>query len=450
MQIEMETLEGLERRLRFIVPAAEFGRRVEQRLREIGSQARFDGFRPGKAPLKLVAQRYGEQARSDVLERVLEEGYREGLRVHKLVPAGRPVFREEPGGDGTIVLLSATFEVYPEFTVLNYEGLELRRPKPTIEDEDLDLVIERLRTQHSSWEPVERAARRDDRITLDLRITDAQGRSVPGGERTDYVLVLGTGTLLPEVENRLIGMRDGDEADVRVHIPEEHFDKNLAGADVTCHVVVKEVAQRRLPEVDAAFVARFGMDDVAAWREEVRASMAREAESEVRRRLRRQVEEILLESNPIPVPRILIEHELEHRHRQRLRAMGMKDDVAMGESFRQTETPLVERTLRLSLIYSALIERLSLAPDPLRVERMIRASVEDMSDVDEAARRVHEDPALVRQFEELALEEQLLDWIVEHARVVDEEIPFRVLLRLVTDDSSSPSPSPSDSEASPT
>jgi len=436
MQIEMEPLEGLERRLRLIVPREEVDARVEARLREIGKTARFNGFRAGKAPAALVAQRYGERAREEALEDVLEEGYREGLRQHGLVPAGRPVFREEPSGDGTAVCLSATFEVYPEVTVLNYEGVPLKRPRVTIDEEDVALVVERLRTQHALWDPVERPAEKGDRVVLDFRVTDAEGKVLPGGERRDYALEIGSGALLPEVEEGLVGMRAGEEADIAVRIPEEHFDKNLAGGTVSCHVRLKEVAARRLPEVDEAFVSRFGVADVDDWYREVRASMEREAEAEVRRRLRAQVDEALVEHNPLTVPRVLIEQELERRHHERLHAVGVHEEVPMGEAFRETETPLVRRALALSFLYSALYERLALVPDPLRVERAIRAAVEDAEDVDAAARRVHEDPSLHRRFEELVLEEQLLDWIVAHAAVTEEDVPFRIFLGLVPPSSS--------------
>ncbi len=438
MQIEMEPLEGLERRLRLVVPADEVEARVQARLRELGKSAHFNGFRDGKAPLALVARRYGERAREEALEDVLEEGYREGLRRHRLVPAGRPDFREEPGGDGTAVCLSVTFEVYPEVTALNYEGVALTRPRVTIGEEDVALVVERLRVQHALWDPVERPAEKGDRVVLDFRVTDPDGRVLPGGERRDYALEVGAGALLPEIESRLVGLRAGEEGDVAVRIPEEHFDKNLAGGTVSCHVHVKEVAARRLPEIDEAFVARFGVDDVAAWYVEVRASMEREAEAETRRRLRAQVDAALLEHNPVPVPRALVEQELERRHHERLHAVGVHDETPMGSAFRESETPSVRRALALSFVHAALFERLALAPDPLRVERAIRAAVEDSDDVDAAARRVHEDPSLVRRFEELALEEQLLDWIVAHAVVTEEDVPFRIFLGLTPPSPSAP------------
>jgi trigger factor len=443
MQIEMEPLEGLERRLRLVVPAEEVDTRVQTRLREIAKTARFNGFRAGKAPPSLVAQRYGQRAREEALEDVLEEGYREGLRRHRLVPAGRPVFREEPGGDGTVICLSATFEVYPEVTVLSYEGVPLTRPRVTIDAQDLALVIERLRVQHAVWDPVERPAEKGDRVVLDFRVVDAAGRALAGGERRDYVLEVGAGALLPEIESGLVGMRAGEEADVTVRIPEEYFDNNLAGGTVSCHLHVKEVAARRLPEVDEAFVARFGMDDVDAWTSEVRASMEREAEAEVRRRLRAQVDEALLEHNPVPVPKALVEEELERRHHERLRALGVDEKTPMGEAFRESEAPTVRRGLALSFLYAALFERLALAPDPVRVERAIRAAVADAEDVDAAARRIREDASFLRRFEELALEEQLLDWIVEHAVVTEEEVPFRTFLDLA------PSPSPAAEASAP-
>ena len=437
MQIEMEPLEGLARRLRLVVPREEVETRVRERLSEIGKTARFNGFRAGKAPVALVAQRYGARAREEVLEDLLDEGYREGLHQHRLVPAGRPVFREEAAGDASVVCLSATFEIYPEVTVLNYEGMTLTRPRVTIDEEDTALVVERLRVQNAGWETVDRAAEKGDRVVLDFRVTDTEGHVLPGGERRGHALEVGSGTLLPEVEAALVGMRAGEEADVPVRIPEEHFDKKLAGGSVFCHVAVKEVAVRRLPEIDEAFVARFGVDDVSAWYAEVRASMEREAEAEVRRRLRAQVDETLLEHNPVPVPEVLVEQELGRRYHDRLHALGMQEETPMGEAFRESETPAVRRGLALSLIYAALFERLSLVPDPLRVERAIRAAVQDADDVDAAARRVHENETLVHRFEEVALEEQLLDWIIEHAVLTEEEVPFRRFLDLV---SSSPSP----------
>ena len=426
MQVSVSATSGLERRLEVAVPATEIAAEVEQRLKQISRTARLKGFRPGKAPFAVVKKQFGDQVHSEVVSDVMRTSFARAIDQEKLQPAAGPRIEPiamQPGAD---LKYAAVFEVLPEITVKPVDTLTLERPVSSVTEADLDAMIESMRRQRPVFTPVERAARDTDRVTLDFDgLID--GKPFEGGEGRDVAVVVGTRQAMPELEEGIKGASPGETRQVTLAFPADHPKKNLAGQTAHLQVTVKRVEEQSLPAIDEDFCKAYGVEEggVEALRAEVRKSMERELEGVIRTRLRTQVMDGLYSNNPLDLPRALIDEQVQQLAIDMARRIGARDASQLPPRA-QFEEP-ARRRVALGLLMGKIVQNESLKADRDRVQERLGDLIASYPNPEEARKAYLQNPDAMKQVESSVLEEQVVDWVIERARVTDKPMSFKDL-----------------------
>lgn len=423
MQFTMTTTTGLERRIEVTIPHTRVAGDVQRKLQEIARTARIKGFRPGKVPFPVVQRQFGGQAHSDTVSELIREGYSHAVTQEKLRPASDPRIEPISIEPGTDLRFAALIEVMPDVQLQPVDQLAIERTTVAVNEADIDAMIESMRRQRVEYTPVERAAQKGDRVTVDF-VGRLDGEAFEGGSGTDTPFVLGAGRAIPEFEAALEGMSAGQTKTAPVTFPDNYSAKHLAGKATEFELTVKQVEQEVLPPVDDAFAEAFGISEggVAKLREEVRASMEREAGEAVRTKLRNQVFDALHAANPVELPRALVDEQVEALQQDMLQRMGNREQVRQlpREPF---EEP-ARRRVALGLVVGELIRRENLKVDRERVRQRLDDLAAAYPNADEIRRAYLQNPNALRQIETAVLEDQAVDWILERARVTDVPASF--------------------------
>lgn len=431
MQVSVEVLSGLERRITVGVPADQVETEVEKRLQQLSRSQRLPGFRPGKLPMKVVHQRWGDAVRRDVWGDVMQRSFYEAVTKENLNPAGNPRIEPKTMEAGKDVEYIATFEVYPEFQVVGLDKIDVERPKTEVTDADLDTMLETLRKQRASWTVVERNAKNDDQLTIDF-VGTVDGVAFEGGTAQAVKVVLGSNSMIPGFEEGLVGATTGSEVELNVTFPEDYGNKDLAGKAAVFKVVVKSIAEQVLPELNDEFVKLFGLADggVEALKAEVRKNMERELKQVVRNKIKAQVMDGLVKQNEVQVPNALINGEVERLRQQANRELGMATrKKELPELPASLFTEQAKRRVSLGLIVGEIIRANSIKADGAKV----RAAVEELASAYETPSEVvawyYSNERELSQMEAIVLEDQVVDFVLSKAKVVDKEQKFDEVMK---------------------
>src|SRR5579862_4928820 len=326
MQVSVENTGKLERRMQVQVPAERVSEEIAARLKTISRTARLNGFRPGKAPLKVIRQQFGPQVHREVIGELLQSSYAEAVTQKHLTPAGNPRIEPQSMDEGEDLKYVATFEVLPEVALQPIEALEVDRVTAAVTESDIDAMVERLRKQQVTYTAAGRAAASGDKVTIDFEGA-IDGVSFAGGKGENIAIVLGEGRMLPDLEAGLIGATPSEKRDVTVNFPADYRATELAGKTAIFATEVKSVEEAVLPEVDEEFCKAFGVTEggLAKLREDVAANMRRELEQALRNRNKAAVMEKLYAANPTEVPNVLIEGQIRDMQVEAMRRAGTKD-----------------------------------------------------------------------------------------------------------------------------
>ncbi|HEY6242000.1 MAG TPA: trigger factor [Burkholderiales bacterium] len=430
MQTSIETLSRLERRLNVAVPAEQIDREVEQRLRKLSRTVRMDGFRPGKVPLKIVARHYGPQVRSEVIGDAVQKGFSEVVREKNLRVAGYPRIERSEGGDEKQLTFSATFEVYPEVKLGEVAEAKIQRPAHAVVDADVDHTIEILRKQRVSWEDAPRASQTGDRVTVDFagRI---DGNEFPGGKGNGLAVLLGEGRMLPEFEFGLTGVSAGERKTFPVAFPADYPGKEVAGKTASFEASVVKVEAPKIPGVDAEFAKALGVadGDIAKMREEVKANVEREVNKRIGNEVKQKVMQALIDSTTLELPKSLVEIEVQRMLQQAradLESRGIKLErlPVNPEAFEEQ----ARRRVALGLILGELVKAHDLGAKPEQVRALVTEHAQTYEQPFEVVRWVYSEPQRLNEFEGLAVESNVVNWVLEHAKVEDKAISFDELM----------------------
>ena len=416
MQISTPEVAPLERHIHVTIPASEVESGVSQRLRNKARSARLPGFRPGKAPMTLIERHYGSDALMETFDHLINERYSQAVRDESLRPVGRPEVQVEKGGRGEDLVFTAVVEVYPEFDPQVPDATVIRKTAE-VTDADVDATIDIMRQQRRFYVPAERPAQNEDRVTVDFQ-GEIDGVPMAGGDVTDYSVVLGSGRLLPDIEQGLLGMSAGEDRTVAVQFPAEYHVAELAGQAAQFHLQVREVAAPQLPEVDAAFALALGIEDgdVAVLRQEVRENLEREAQRISRGQVKAQILDLVVASNHPDLPRQMIGQELERLQKDANAAAGSDLDA------------LARRRVVLGLVLSEIVRREKLRASPAEVTQVIRDMSEQYEDPEQFISWYRSKPEQMEQAEALVLEDKVVAWLLERVKVSDEAVSFNQLI----------------------
>src|SRR6266550_4373939 len=381
MQVSLSDTGGLSRRLEVAVPATEVADEVQQRLKRLSRTARLKGFRPGKAPLAVITKQFGEQVR---------------------------------------------FEVLPEIRVNPPEGFAIERPAAAVSETDVDAMIENMRRQRPVYTPVERAARDSDRVVLDIQARSG-GKAFEGSDLSDVRIVLGTHQAMPELEEGLKGVCAGERRTVSAVFPAAHPNKKLAGQSAELHLSIKAVEEHSLPAVDDEFFRAYGVEQggLAEMRAEVRKSMERELAEVIRGRVRVQALDALYKHNPVDVPRALIEDQVQQLQIETARRLGVREASQLPA--REVFEEPARRRVALGLLVAQIVQAQGMKVDRERVQARVIELAEGYPNPEEARRAYQHNKDAMRTIESAVLEDQVVDWVLEHARVTERAMSFSEL-----------------------
>jgi trigger factor len=432
MQANLENLGTLERRLSVALPMADIDREIDTRLKRLSRTVKMHGFRPGKVPLKVVAQQYGPQVRQEVLGDAIQRSFGEAVREQNLKVAGYPHFEPKPVNEGASAFeYSATFEVYPELQVADISAAALTRPQLTVGDAEVERTLEVMRKQRATYDVVQRAAENADRVTMSYKGT-IDGSEFAGGKADNQAIVLGEGRLLGDFEAALRGMKAGDAKTFELRFPDDYHGKDVAGKTATFEVTVSEIAAPKLPEIDAEFAKSLGVvdGDVAKMRTEIKGNLEREVKTRLKSRVKEQVMQALLDATKVEVPKALVESEIERLRnfaRQDLAARGIpvKDDTPLPADMFEKQA---QRRVNLGLILAEVVRAHQLQAKPEQVRAAVEEQAQSYENPQEVVRWYYQSPERLREIESMVLEDNVVEWALRTAKVDDKPIAFDELM----------------------
>jgi trigger factor len=432
MQANLENLSNLERRLSIAVPMVEIEHEVDHRLKHLSRTVKMHGFRPGKVPMKVVAQQYGPQIKQEVLGDTLQRTFGEAVRQQNLRVAGYPRFEPKPINEGASDFeYSATFEVYPEVGLGDISGATISRPQLQVGDAELQRTLEIMRKQRVTYDPAERPAANGDRVTLSYRGT-IDSAEFPGGKAEAQQVVLGEGRLLPDFESQLVGMKAGDTKTFELRFPDDYHGKDVAGKTATFEINVSEVAVAKLPEVDADFAKALGVGDgdVDKMRSEIKANVEREVKARLKARVKDQVMQALLDSTKVEVPKSLVESEIDRlreltKQDFASRGIPVKDDMPLPAEMFEKQAA---RRVNLGLILAELVKTHQLQAKPEQVRAVVEEQAQSYENPQEVVRWYYQSPERLREIESMVLEDNVVEWALKTAKVDETPIEFDELM----------------------
>ncbi len=426
MQVSVESGEGLERKLTIQVPAETIDKEVDSRLNSMRSRVKVDGFRPGKVPLKVVKQQYGQAVLQEVMGEVMQNTLRDAVVQESLNPAGNPTIEPVKMEPGQPMEYVATFEVYPEITLADVSKLEVERATAEVADEDIEKMIETLQKQRTTYDTVERASQDGDQVTVNF-VGSIDGEEFEGGKAENVPVVIGANSMIPGFEEQLTGKSAGDEFKLEVTFPEDYHAENLKGKPAVFETKVISVAEAKMPELDEDFARSFGVEsgDIEQLRSDIRENMQRELRNKLTESLKKSVMDKLLEANEILVPKALVDHECENLQKQMAEAGNLQGGMTLPKELFEGEAT---RRVSLGLLISEVIKTSELQPDADRVNAKIEDLAQTYEDPKEVIQHYAKNPQLRQGIEALVLEEMVVDWIVDQAKVTDAPTSFQELM----------------------
>ena len=422
---------ALERRLDLALAISDLDKEIDQRLKRLGKNAKMPGFRPGKVPANIVKQQYGEQARHEALNEALDRAFGEAVKTQQLRVAGYPSIEPKTGESTTHIEFTAVFEVYPEIKLGELKDVEIERPVLEVGATEMDNTLNVLRKQRVRYEPVDRAAAKGDKVTIDF-LGKKDGEPFQGGQANDYPFVLGEGAMLADFENAVAGLKAGEEKTFEMTFPADYFSKDLAGQTVSFEIKVKEVRESILPEIDAEFAKTLGVGDgdVAKMRAEIETNLKREVKKRLQSKVKDQVMDALLKVNPIDVPNALVEMEIQRLMQAARQDMEQRGGAKMKDFPMQREwfVDQAKRRVSLGLVLSEIVKVNELHAKADQVKAIVEDAAQSYEHPEEVIRWYYAQPQRLSEIEGVAIEDNVVAWALSSAKVVDKPAVFDELM----------------------
>lgn len=426
MQVSVENTGTLGRRLTVKFPAERYETQVSARIAELGRTVRLKGFRPGKVPTTVITQRFGEQVRGEVLSDLIGSTLREAVTQEKLQPVANPAIDTTGKPENGEIAYTATFEVMPQFPEIDVASLEVKRPVASVNDADVDKMLETLRQQRRSFEVVERASAAGDFVMFEYAAQAGDYRfPAEGLERAGSVL--GAGNLFKALDDALVGHQADDSYEAEIAFPADFRNEKLAGQ--TAHVSFKiiKVQEPQLPEVNAEFAKLFGINDgdLEHFRKEVRANLERELKAALMGRLKAEVAEKLADRHAtLDVPNLMVQSEA--------RALAT-NNVPRGQQPAQAlidaAVPAARKRVVAGLVMGEIARKQELKIDRKRVAEQLAAIASTYEEPEKVVELYNGDPQLMSGLQNRVMEDQVAEWVADHANTSNVDLSFDEVMR---------------------
>jgi len=430
MQVSVESNSDIKRTLTITVPQEEVDAVTTKRYDEVKRTARIDGFRPGKIPMSVIKQKFGASIKAEALSELTQNFFYKAIMEEKLNPASQPVITpNDNAAEG--FEFSATFEVYPEITLNSFDNLELKKPVAVISDDDIDGMVEKLRTQKIVWKEVKRKAKDGDRVTINFTgmVND---EAISDEPIKDFPVVLGSKSMIPGFEKELKGVKKTEELAFELAFPDDYQEKKLAGQLGQFQVSVNLVEGSKLPEVDEAFIKEFGVDsgDMADFREDLSKNMTGEADKALLSKRKEIVMDALVENNDVSVPEALVDNEINQMmaSMKERAEQGQQSPLPMPELPREMFEAQAKKRVKLGLLLSEVIKVNDIKADDEKVQQRIEEFAQQYGDPEEVINWYKSNPQERSKIESVVLEDQLVDWMLEKSKVTEEALSFDELM----------------------
>lgn len=443
MATAVETLEKLERRITINVPVADVQAEVEKRLKVRARTAKAPGFRPGKVPMKMVAQQYGYQIENEVLNDKVGRAFSEATSENNLRVAGFPKIEPKTEGavEGTIAF-DATFEVYPEVKIGDLSQAEVEKVATDVSEAEIDKTIDILRKQrvhyHVKGEQSahgdggsDLTAKNGDRVTIDF-VGTIDGVEFQGGKADDYAFVLGEGRMLAEFENGTLGLKVGESRIFPLSFPADYHGADVAGKTAEFKVTLKQIEWAHMPEVDAEFAKSLGIPDgdLGKMREDIKSNLQREVGNRIKARVKDSVMDALIKNSELDVPKALVDQEVDRlmeQTRQDMVQRGMKINNDMPFP-RELFSEQAERRVRLGLILADIVKTNELQAKPEQVSTQVEEFAQSYEDPQQVIKYYFSDRNRLAEIEALVLEENVVNYVLGKAKVTEKPVAFDELM----------------------
>jgi trigger factor len=434
MAVTVETLDKLERRITLSLPADVLKNEVDARLKKLARTVKADGFRPGKVPMNVVAQRYGYSVQYEVMNDKLGEAFSQAAAEAKLRVAGQPRISEKEGDapEGQ-VQFDATFEVYPEVAIGDLSAVEIERVNAEVNDAAIDRTVEILRKQRRTFNqrPAAEGAADGDRVTIDFE-GKIDGVPFEGGKAEGFQFLVGEGQMLEAFEKAVRGMKAGESKTFPLQFPEDYHGKDVAGKEADFLVTVNKIEAQNLPEVNEEFIKTLGLADgsVEALRADIQKNLAREVKFRVAARNKAAALDAVLKVAEFDVPKALVEAEgerLVENARNDLKQRGIKDaDKAPipAEMF----APQAERRVRLGLIVGELVKANNLQAKPEQLQEHIQELAQSYEQPAQVVAWYMSDRQRMAEVEAVVIEANVTDFILSKGKITDKTVSFEELM----------------------
>ncbi len=433
MAVNVETLEKLERKMTLTLPVSVIQSEVDSRLKKLARTVKMDGFRPGKVPMNVVAQRYGYSVHYEVMNDKVGEAFATAANEANLRVAGQPrITEKEDGADGQLSF-DAVFEVYPDVQIGDLATAEVEKLTAEVSDAAIDKTVDILRKQRRTFaqRAHDQAAQESDRVTVDFE-GKIDGEPFSGGKAEDFQFIVGEGQMLKEFEEAVRGMKAGESKTFPLAFPEDYHGKDVAGKTADFLVTIKKIEAAHLPEVNEALAKSLGIEDgsVESLRADIKKNLEREVKFRLLARNKTAVMDALVAKAELDLPRAAVQAEVERLlegARAELKQRGIKDaDKAPipDDVFR----PQAERRVRLGLVVAELVRsnELHAKPEQLRAHvEELAASYEKPADV---MRWYFSDNRRMAEVEAVVIENNVAEFVLGKAKVTEKAVSFDELM----------------------
>ena len=430
MQVSVETTTGLERKVSISTPSQAINTDIQKRLQQLSKTQRMAGFRPGKIPMSIIKKRFGAAVTNEILQEIMTRSFYQAIQQENLQPAGQPMLE---AGDlkGDDFTFTATFEVFPEVSLNDFSKLKVEKPEAEVSDKDIEQMLENLLKQKGTWEPVKRMAKKEDMVVIDFegKIDD---KPFEGGTAEDFSLILGSDTMIPGFEKQLLKIKTGEERQITVTFPDDYQSVEVAGKEAVFDITAKEVKGMKLPKLDDEFVKEFGVEEggVDKLKEEIQKNMQRELDAKLKADIKTNVFKSLQEANEVDIPKPLIDQEIEVLKQQAVQqfSQGRDTNVELPDLPAAIFEDQAKSRVTLALLVNQVIQDNDLKVSDERVKETIETMASAYDDPEQMVNWYYANQEQLQQVESAVMEEQVVDLILEQAKVKTKSFGFDELM----------------------